>query len=117
MRAAYAAREAARRHDAAVLLLSSTARQNYGQLSKRDGDEPVWQRPAYEFVGMGKESGEVEYGADNVLVMVRGDDLGPEGTEMHIGAAKVRAGQVQQGRRMAAIRLRWAAIQQGDSAP
>ena len=93
MRAAYAAREAARRHDAAVLLLSSTARQNYGQLSKRDGDEPVWQRPAYEFVGMGKESGEVEYGADNVLVMVRGDDLGPEGTEMHIGAAKVRAGQ------------------------
>lgn len=69
-RASYAARQAARAHGAAVILVSSTARQHYGALlgppltsSGRPKMNPA------ELVGLGKESGETEYSADVVLVV------------------------------------------------
>jgi replicative DNA helicase len=77
--AAYAARAVARDLDAAVILVSSTARDNY---AKVDGDKDGAKGPALgegspaRFVGLGKESGEVEYAADSVLVLCR--DLAQE---------------------------------------
>ena len=84
-RAAYAGRQAARDHGAAVLLLSATARGNYEALNfkarptKAKPDRPprvdvrtMGEKPkpipfAGELVGLGKESGEIEYAADYVL--------------------------------------------------
>ena len=86
-RAAYMGRQAARDHGAAVLLLSATARGNYGSLNlkaratqRKPGKPPrvlvqtmeakPQPRPlAGELVGLGKESGEVEYSADFVLTL------------------------------------------------
>lgn len=79
--AAYEARQAARNHDAAVLLLSSTARGSYAQLhlaeNGSDSKGPAFKdgRPTTEpaaLVGIGKESGEIEYAADTALVLARG---------------------------------------------
>lgn len=76
-RAAYAARAVARDLDAAVILVSSTARDNYARV---DGDKDGAKGPGLgegnpaRLVGLGKESGEVEYAADSVMVLCR--DLG-----------------------------------------
>lgn len=77
-RAAYAGRAVAREYDASVLLVSSTAREHYatleGREAKKDG-KPAPQKlgigNAARLVGLGKESGEVEYAADAVLVLAR----------------------------------------------
>lgn len=67
-RVSYVARTIARDLGAVVLVLSSTARANYAELvNKPDGD------PA-DLVGLGKESGEIEYAADGVLVLARHAD-------------------------------------------
>lgn len=76
-RAAYQCREAARSHGAAVLVVSSAARDKYGLLARMaesvglraDGgvDNPD------VLVGLGKESGELEYSADSVTVLVKGE--------------------------------------------
>jgi len=111
-RMAYAARSAAREHGAVVLLVSSTARANYATLngqpsSKEDKDRrPTWERPAYLCVGLGKESGEVEYAADGVLALVKEPDpktneagraagARPTQSTMHLAVAKQRAGQAE----------------------
>ena len=101
-RAAYDGRSAAREHDATVLLVSSTARDNYRKLNGqkplgKSGVElrsaaPAWSEPPHLLVGAGKESGEVEFAADTVMVLVRGD-FTDSATEMHLALAKVRAGQ------------------------
>jgi replicative DNA helicase len=81
-RAAYQAREVARRYDAAVLLVSSAARDNYKTLCSECKDAhlgtvktTVGQRRTIfnpdVLVGLGKESGEIEYAADSVTVLVR----------------------------------------------
>jgi replicative DNA helicase len=67
-RASYAARSLARDLNAVVLALSSTARENYGKLAFHDESDPT------DLVGLGKESGEVEYASDGVLVLARGTD-------------------------------------------
>jgi len=64
-RAAYAARAIARDLGAVVLALSSTARENYSKLIFNEEANPG------DFVGLGKESGEVEYASDGVLVLAR----------------------------------------------
>jgi replicative DNA helicase len=93
----YAARAIARELDAIVLLLSSTARENYSLLG---GTENKKQNlgagnPA-RFVGLGKESGEIEYGADGVFVLCREpweDNIPPKGgTLTHFAIAKNRTG-------------------------
>jgi replicative DNA helicase len=65
-RVSYAARAIARDLGAVVIVLSSTARANYAELV----NDP--QRDPAELVGLGKESGEIEYAADGVLVLARG---------------------------------------------
>jgi hypothetical protein len=100
--AAYAARAAAREHNAAVLMLSSTPRDNYklteGLVVEGKGDEKknVWDGPPSALVGLGKESGDTEYASDSVLVLIRepwpGRTPPPEGTRFHLAVAKLRAG-------------------------
>jgi replicative DNA helicase len=107
-RAAYFARDAARRHNVAVVLISSTARANYSVLASGSKDDaglgvattmegtrrgewthvkpgeggvakdsegrPIVRRTVANpdvLVGLGKESGEIEYSADSVTVAVR----------------------------------------------
>lgn len=97
--AAYACRAAARDLGVAVLALSGTARENYGRLSG-EGEAPGQGNPA-RLVGLGKESGELEYAADTVLVLAAepwptgpdGTPVRPEaGTKMWLAVAKQRAG-------------------------
>jgi replicative DNA helicase len=96
-KAAYSGRAIARDFDAAVVLISGTARGNYAQLSG-EGENKV--KPgasnAASLVGLSKESGEVEYAADTVLVLVAepwpADGMPKEGTHVWVAAAKVRAG-------------------------
>jgi replicative DNA helicase len=69
-RASYAARSLARDLNAVVLALSSTARENYAKLAFHDESDPT------DLVGLGKESGEVEYASDGVLVLARDTNTG-----------------------------------------
>ena len=64
-RVSYVARTIARDLGAAVLVLSSTARTNYADLVNDPAKDPS------DLVGLGKESGEIEYAADGVLVLAR----------------------------------------------
>lgn len=98
-KASAAARDVARKHNAAVLLLSSTARNNYelvGGHTSKDNKVPAWKGPPARMVGLGKESGEVEFSADSVLALVREpwpkDGPRPKETTMHVAIAKLRAG-------------------------
>ena len=114
-RAAYVGRAAARMYEAAVLIVSSTARDKYAVLNghpdkNRDAKvgERTWEKWAetpFMLVGSGKESGEVEFAADSVLVLVRGERLKfnrldsmtailkeSSATETHLAIAKSRAG-------------------------
>lgn len=98
-KAAYQCRVAARKHNATVIALSSTARQDKKDnplVVKRDGGAPVlW--PLHDLVGLGKESGDVEYSADSVMVMCReqweGTEPPPGGSLVHLAVAKLRAGK------------------------
>ena len=98
--ASYAAREVAKKHNAAVLLLSSTARQNYDLVGGHTPgkEKPAWEGPAGRMVGLGKESGEVEFSADSVLALIREpwtDGKRPTNglTTMHLAIAKQRVGR------------------------
>lgn len=64
-RISYVARTLARDLDATVLVLSSTARANYAELVNDPTREPG------DMVGLGKESGEIEYAADSVMVLAK----------------------------------------------
>jgi len=88
-KAAYQARNAARQHGAAVVLLSSTARSSYEEMSPKLTPIGVPDKTAASLVGMGKESGEIEYAADSALVVCRSpDDRGA----VWLAVAKQRAG-------------------------
>lgn len=114
--ASYACRTMARDHAAVVLAVSSVAREQYAKLSvstkektvrvkdPQEGEKPTrkvkppvpWNEPAGLMVGLGKESGDLEFSADSVLVMVRekweGSTPPKGGTQMHLAVAKLRAG-------------------------
>ena len=88
--AAYQARAVAREHGVAVLAVSSTSRDNVGRLWLGAAEElPM---PS-ALVGTGKESGEIEYSADGVLVLVghQGDGYGER--QVSVAVAKQRAGR------------------------
>lgn len=101
--ASYAARRAASRLNAVVLIVSSTARENYAILdndeargSGKDGKGqarvPFGQGDPVRFIGLGKESGEIEYAADCSLVLGRlPGHSGPPPWNMACGVAKLRA--------------------------
>lgn len=81
-RAAYQARMVSRKYGVSVIVVSSTARDNYGALSAKmdktgltahQGQFSV-QRQVLNpdaLIGTGKESGELEYAADSVTVLIR----------------------------------------------
>lgn len=84
---AYHLRDLARRRGVAVLVISSTARTNYGQFygeKSKDNDKtprvrfndatPRTIERGYLLEGSGKESGEVEYAADSVSALLRAPD-------------------------------------------
>lgn len=102
---AYAAREAARVHNACILLVSSAARDKYATLAGAIGDAGIGYvkgrageqiatiaRPD-TLVGLGKESGEIEYAADSVSVAVRLPDPLPDGRRgVVLAVPKLRTG-------------------------
>lgn len=99
-RASYAAAAVARDHDAAVLLVSSVARLHYDDVNKVRGKMTDHQLlgPVQNYVGLGKESGEIEFSADSLMVLVRVRDPGEQGipkggATTWLGIAKQRAGQ------------------------
>ncbi len=89
-RAAYYARAIARDLDAAVLVLSSVARGQYANLKIEPGKKLP---PPSLLVGIGKESGEIEFAADVVLALA--DEEWAEGEKskaVHLAVAKSRTG-------------------------
>jgi replicative DNA helicase len=95
-RAAYAGRAVARDFGAAVLMLSSVSREGAKKARTGDGEDAVdpTKTDASELVGLGKESGDIEFAADSVLALVSGAfDARAGVTPMHLAVAKVRAGR------------------------
>lgn len=99
-RAAYVGRAVARDYDAAVLMVSSTSREHYGKLdaSLSDKDAKGKSKDDVEpslvaLVGLGKDSGEVEYAADAVLALRRqaGARGAKDGAPIRLAVAKGRA--------------------------
>lgn len=84
-RASYTARAAAREFGAAILLVSSTSRDNGKAFFRKEEQHPN------SFVGMGKESGEIEFSADTVLALLR-DPKGGFPAPISLAIAKQRAG-------------------------
>jgi hypothetical protein len=84
-----------------VIALSSTARRPPGDkvLSVEvDKDGEYVRAMLHDLVGMGKESGDVEYSADSVMVLCReawpdGEPPPKGGRHVHLAVAKLRAGQ------------------------
>jgi len=103
-RAAYAGQAVAQRHNAAVLMISSTARGSYEKVGgdiKEAGLSIVAPGTTEErriirnpdvLIGLGKESGEIEYACDSVTAGIRLP--GDHATDRTIvfATAKVRAG-------------------------
>jgi replicative DNA helicase len=71
-RIAYAMRAMARDHNTCVLALSSTSRANYSATSggRDEGGESLGQGDPARYVGLGKESGDIEFAADGVFVLL-----------------------------------------------
>ncbi len=84
--ASYAMRHLANERGLAVVLVSSVARGHYPRLSGADG-HPTASHPS-SFVGVGKESGEIEYSADAVLTLTKA----PKDSDGHVwlAVAKLR---------------------------
>lgn len=86
-RASYVARQVAKRHRMAVVAINSVSRQNYATTSlpwrksglRVDGKGHRYVAAPDLWVGLGKESGEIEYSADSVIVLAHPDWSGVEG--------------------------------------
>jgi hypothetical protein len=88
----------AKDYGAAVLLVSSTARENYGPLDRAEAPlgkkapEPFGQGNPGRFIGLGKESGEIEFAADSLLVLGKDAEEAVAGsTSVALAVAKIRA--------------------------
>lgn len=98
-RAAYQARHVAREHGVTVLLVSSVARDKYSSADLLKGaalDVGGGLGNPDALVGLGKESGEIEYSADSVAALLRADDgkaHNDGSSSFAIAFAKVRAGR------------------------
>lgn len=104
-RAAYVARQIARTHNAAVLVVSSLARGSYNAAELLEQAKPiaevakgiVAERRLLNpdaIVGLGKESGEIEYAADSVTVALRVRDLAADDfSRVLFALPKLRAGR------------------------
>ena len=104
-RAAYAGRAVARDFGAAVLMVSSVSRESANRArvwtdGNKEGvvvpgaDSDIELTNPADLVGLGKESGDIEYAADSVMTLVRGTyDNASRATPMWLAVAKVRAGK------------------------
>ena len=103
-RASYQARAAAHHHNAAVLLVSSTSRENERALRSWGAGwpaEPVEvtvgkstsELSCGSFIGIGKESGDIEYSAETLLVLARAGKGPGTTTRIRVGAPKTRYGK------------------------
>ncbi len=91
-KATYAGKTAASRYGVSVLVLSSTSRQSAKE--KDDGKTKPWENDGRMYVGSGKESGEIEYSADAVLLLQRAEWLDEEKkSRIHLAISKQRAGK------------------------
>jgi replicative DNA helicase len=94
-RIAYAMRAMARDHNTCVLALSSTSRANYAATSggREDGGEGPGQGDPARYVGLGKESGDIEFAADGVFVLLNEPRVeGSFGRTSWLAIAKARGG-------------------------
>ncbi len=95
--ATYAIRAAARDFGVAVLVLSSAGRQHYSALAgvaegPKGKPSQVWDNRPEHLVGLGKESGEIEYSADTVFVLCQEAERSPASRLIHLAIAKQRTG-------------------------
>jgi hypothetical protein len=93
--AAYAGRQVARAHGAVVLMLSSISRAGATELLKMGSEDSLGSGDPAELVGLGKESGDIEFAADSVLCLAREprDENEPKGpATIWLAIAKQRAG-------------------------
>jgi replicative DNA helicase len=89
--AAYTLKTASRETNMVMICLSSTARSNYEALN--DDGKMLGNGDPVRLIGTGKESGDIEFGADNVLVLARQLPDPMEGiSRVWAAVAKVRAG-------------------------
>ena len=97
--AAYAARMVAVKYRITVLLISSTARSYYSLYAGAGETDKAKTRPlgkgdTVRFLGTGKESGDVEYAADNVLAICREPwNPGASPPPVWLAVAKARTGK------------------------
>ena len=99
-RAAYTAYEVAKSMHAVVMVVSSTAREHYkilsGSRNTGSGKQPeLGDGDPARLIGLGKESGEIEYGADGVLVLCQEKEKNPDAPQTWLAIAKRRAGKVR----------------------
>jgi hypothetical protein len=94
-RTAYSARQVARDFGAAVLMVSSSARDKYALIraavALADCDESGAINNPDAIIGLGKESGDVEFASDSVTVLSRGPFDG-KGRLVAVATAKNRLG-------------------------
>jgi replicative DNA helicase len=91
-RAAYAGREVARKHGAAVVMLSSVSRAAARELGLLGQQGQLGEGDPADLVGLGKESGDIEFSADSVLALAREPKTEDGPTLVHLAIAKQRAG-------------------------
>lgn len=91
-RAAYALRAAARDQECTVLAISSISRAGYGAANGKDDDKLGEGDPA-RYVGMGKESGDIEFASDSVIFLgCEKYEPGQTKRRTHVAIAKNRVG-------------------------
>lgn len=92
--AAGAGRQIARDHGAVVLMLSSVSREAARDLGKRSSEAKLGDGDPSELVGLGKESGDIEYNADTVMALATEPrSPGASSTPVWIAVGKQRAGR------------------------
>jgi replicative DNA helicase len=95
-RAAYAGRQIARQHSTVALMLSSISRAAAKEIGLLGKQGELGQCDPADFVGNGKESGDIEFSADTVMALARepkpDSDENPGPTLIHLAIAKQRAG-------------------------
>lgn len=91
--ASYAGREVARRCDAVVLMLSSISRAGALEIGTQAKKGKLGTGDPSDFVGLGKESGDIEFSADSVICLAREPKKkGDRTTSIWAAIAKLRAG-------------------------
>ena len=91
-KAAYAVRKIANDLNMCVIALSSTARANYGALNEEK--QKLGEGNPARFMAAGKESGDIEFAVDSLLVLARDWKQAVKGiSRVWVAAAKIRAGE------------------------